>query len=108
MKNWYRRPIPMVSIAVVLLLLSLIATCYIHDNVLERRYEKVRQGMREQEVLQILSKPDRTGRCGELGGIPDGCSREYLYNAWLPTITTWAVFFTERGTVLETYRYESP
>jgi len=108
MKNWYRRPLPMLIGGVALLLLGLLVSAYIHDNMLQRKFGKVRQGMREQDVLHIVGRTSRTGQCGELGGFPDGCSREYIYNPWLPTITTWAVFFDEQGTVLETYRYVSP
>jgi hypothetical protein len=108
MKDYYKRPIPMLSAAVVALLLTLFTSCYVHDTRLEHRFGTVTQGMHEQEVLSLLGKPDRSGPCGQLGGFPAGCSREYLYGAKLPTITTWAVFFDERGTVLDTYRYESP
>jgi hypothetical protein len=98
----------MLSAAVVALLVTLFTSCYVHDTVLERGFEKVKQGMPEKEVLSLLGKPDRSGPCGQLGGFPAGCSREYLYGARLPTITTWAVFFDAHGTVLDTYRYESP
>ncbi len=107
-RNRYKRPVPILTAVVVALLLALFTSCYVHDTLIERRFEKVAQGMQEQKVLSVLGKPDRSGPCGELGGFPVGCSREYLYSARLPTITTWAVFFDEHGTVLETYRYESP
>jgi hypothetical protein len=94
--------------AITTMLLSLFTSCYLHDSILERRFEKVARGMGQQQVRSVLGKPDSVGPCGELGGIPDGCAREYLYYAKLPTITTWAVFFNEQGTVLDKYRYESP
>ena len=108
MKNWYRRPGPALSAAVIVILLSLLAECYLHDSIPEHRFEKVTQGMEQQQVRSVLSKPDTIGLCGELGGVPDGCAKEYLYYAKLPTIATWAVFFNEQGRVLDKYRYESP
>jgi hypothetical protein len=97
-----------VGTAVTLILLSLFASCYLHDSLLEQRFERVTQGMEQQQVRSVLGKPDSVGPCGKLGGVPDGCVLEYLYYAKLPTITTWAVFFNEHGTVLDTYRYQSP
>ncbi len=64
--------------------------------------------MEQQQVQSVLGKPDTIGPCGQLGGVPDGCAKEYLYYAKLPTITTWAVFFNEQGRVVDKYRYESP
>lgn len=107
-KNWYRRPGPVLSAAVIIVLLSLLASCYLRDSILEHRFERVTKGMEQQQVRSVLGEPDRIGPCGELGGVPKGCAREYLYYAKLPTITTWAVFLDEHGTVLDTYRYESP
>jgi len=107
-KKWYRRGTVLVS-AVALILLCLFASCYLHDSLLEQRFERVTQGMQQQQVRSVLGEPDRVGPCGEVGGVPPaGCAREYLYYPKLPTITTWAVFLDEHGTVLDTYRFESP
>jgi len=81
---------------------------YLHDLVLEHRFKRVTQGMDQQQVRSVLGKPDSFGPCSQLGGVPSGCALEYLYEAKLPTITTWAVFFNEHGRVLDTYRYNSP
>ena len=107
-KKWYRRRGPVLLSAVTLILLSLFASCYLHDSLLEQRFERVTQGMTQKQVRSVLGKPDSVGPCGKLGGVPDGCVLEDLYYAKLPTITTWAVFFNEHGAVLDTYRYQSP
>jgi hypothetical protein len=59
----------MLSAAVVSLLLALFISSYVHDTVIEHRFEKVVKGMHEQKVLSVLGKPDRTGPCGELGRV---------------------------------------
>jgi len=81
---------------------------YCYDVRLERHFDQIVSEMDEQQVLSIMGRPDSIGRCGELGGVPGGCYREYLYEPELPTISTWAVFFNERGRLVGKYKYQSP
>ena len=81
---------------------------YIYDQRLGRKFDRVSSGMAEHQVLSVMGKPDAVGKCGELGGIPDGCNQEFLYDEMLPTITTWAVFFNAQGRVVGKYEYQSP
>jgi hypothetical protein len=81
---------------------------HFYDIRLERHFNRVASGMSEEQILSVMGKPDSIGKCGELGGVPDGCYREYFYKPMLPTISTWAVFFDSQGRAVGKYEYESP
>jgi hypothetical protein len=97
-----------VFVAVMTLLLVILTACYFHDSILERRFQRVTEGMSEPEVLSVLGKPSRIEPCRGVVGYPHHCSREYLYFGYMPSITSWGVRLNERGAVVGKYRYESP
>ena len=108
MKKWHKRQGLIISTAVITLLLLLFTSCYFHDSLLERRFETVKEGMSEQDVLSVLGKPHSVASCSGVVGYPNDCSREYVYFAYLPTIMSWRVFLNEHGIVVGKYRFESP
>jgi hypothetical protein len=95
------------SVAVVAVVAASVS-CYVRDRRLERGFDKIRIGMPEQEIVAAMGKPSSTGKCGRLGGFPEGCSKEYLYSTPYPVPWTWAVFVDAHGQVIEKYVYQSP
>ena len=84
-------------------------SCYVRNRNLEHAFDRVTVGMAEQQIVTVMGKPDSIGKCGELGGIPPGCSKEYLYASSNPfTLGTWAVFVDANGHVLDKYQHSSP
>lgn len=108
MKKWLKRSAAFLAVSFLTLVIAWFIYGHHYDLKLEHRFDRVSNGMNEQEVQSLMGKPDSIGKCGELGGYPDGCSKEYLYDPRLPVIETWAVFFDSRGLVLDKYRYMSP
>jgi hypothetical protein len=108
MWKWFKRSVASLTIGIVATLIARFIYGYVYDARLEDHFAQVSSGMNEQQVLSAMGKPDTVGKCGKLGGIPDGCNREFLYDPMLPTITTWAVFFDPHGRVLGKYVYQSP
>jgi hypothetical protein len=108
MKKWIKRS----AIFTAIVLPTLVIAWYIHghyyDLKLERNYGLVSKGMSEREVRSVMGKPDWMGKCGELGGFPDGCSREYMYQPSLSLFGTYAIFIDAQGSVLDKYKYYSP
>src|SRR6516165_5459124 len=79
-------------------------SCYLRDTKLERGFDKISNGMTEQQVVAVMGKPSSTGKCGRIGGFPAGCSKEYLYNTPYPLVpVTWAVFVDGNGHVIDKY-----
>jgi hypothetical protein len=77
--------------------------------VLEHQFEGINAGMTEQQVLNLLGRPDAYERCGALGGFPPPtCSHELRYQPKIPTITSYVVFIDSRGDVADTAPYQSP
>jgi hypothetical protein len=105
-----KRAIRMVALTAgtVLMALSWFLYGYFYDSRLEHNFERVSKGMTQQEVRSVMGKPDTVGKCGELGGYPEGYSNEYLYKPMIPAIETWAFFFDSQGRVLDKYEYQSP
>ena len=100
-------------ILILSLSISTVAFIYLlgghfYDVRLERHFDRIASGMSEEQILSVMGNPDSIGKCGELGGVPDGCYREYLYKPMLPTISTWAVFFDSQGRAVGKYKYQSP
>jgi hypothetical protein len=81
---------------------------YHHDSRIEQGFSRITSGMDEREVIAMMGKPHTVGKCGELGGAPGGCTREYLYPAKLSIATTWAIFFDAQGRVIDKDEYQSP
>ncbi len=108
MKRWYRRPFAVSTATVTAIVLGAFLYAYVHDTMLERKFQKIKSGMSEQQVVAILGRPNHTGRCGQLGGYPTNCSHELRYDPRLPTITNYVVFVDDHGNVVDTYVYQSP
>ncbi len=96
------------AIGIAAAMFAYIVYGYCFDQIRERNFDRVKNGMNEQQVLSLMGKPDSIGRCGKLGGVPDGCYKEFLYQPVLPTISTWAIFFDSQGLSIEKYEYMSP
>lgn len=99
------------AIAVVLLVAVVGASvsCYVRDKHLEAAFNRITVGMAEQQIVSVMGKPESIGKCGALGGIPAGCSKEYLYPSSNPfALVTWAVFVDANGHVLNKCQYASP
>jgi hypothetical protein len=101
-----------ISVIASVVLVAAVGTvlyCYVRTRNLERTFDKVTVGMAAQQVVTVMGKPDSIGKCGELGGIPANCSKEYLYSSPNPfTIVTWAIFVDANGRVVDKYQYSSP
>jgi hypothetical protein len=98
-----------IALLVVVAAIGTALSCYVRNRNLERAFDRVTVGMAEQQIVTVMGKPDSIGKCGELGGIPPGCSKEYLYSSSNPlTLVTWAVFVDANGHVLDKYQYSSP
>jgi hypothetical protein len=98
-----------IALVVLVAVLGTTLSCYVRNRNLERTFDRVTVGMAEQQIVTVMGKPDSIGKCGELGGIPPGCSKEYLYSSSNPfTLVTWAVFLDANGHVLHKYQYASP
>jgi hypothetical protein len=108
MWNWFRRSVALLAIGILVIVIAWFAYGHFYDLRLEHQFHRVASGMDEQQVLSVMGKPDTVGKCGKLGGFPNGCDHEYLYDEMLPTITTWAVFFDAQGRVIDKYEYQSP
>jgi hypothetical protein len=108
MKKWLKRSAAFLAVSFLTVAIAWFVYGYFYDYRLEQDFGRLSNGMSEQEVQSLMGKPDSVGKCGELGGYPDGCSKEYLYNPRLPVIENWAVFFDSRGLVLDKYDYISP
>jgi hypothetical protein len=100
--------IALLALSVLSMVLSGLSYGYFYDERLERHFDQITLGLNEQQVIAKMGKPDSIGACGELGGHPDACDREYLYGDRLPTIRTRAVFFDVRGQAIGKYTYDSP
>jgi len=85
-------------------------SCYVRDRIIDRRFDGIRAGMSEQQIIQKMGKPDSIGACGKIGGgFAAGCAKEYLYSGSNPlNLTTWAVFVDVNGRILDKYQYSSP
>jgi hypothetical protein len=104
--TWARRILVALPFAVAV---AALLFCYFRDRKLERGFDRITTGMTEQQIVAVMGKPSSTGKCGELGGFPDGCSKEYLYNTPYPFVpVTWAIFIDVRGYVIDKYEYQSP
>jgi hypothetical protein len=108
MAKWAKKLAALLAAALIVVVLAWLLYGYLYDNRLENKFDQVSKGMSEQQVQATMGSPDKIGNCGELGGYPSGCTKEYLYDPRLPTIETWAVFFDARGLVLDRYDYMSP
>jgi hypothetical protein len=108
MWKWFKASVALLATGILALVIGWLVYGYFYDERLEHKFDRVLSGMTEHQVLSVMGKPDNVGKCGELGGIPDGCYQEYLYDEMLPTITTWAVFFNTQGRVIGKYEYQSP
>jgi len=98
----------LVSVALVGVVAASVS-CYGRDRRLTRGFDKIRVGTPEQEIVAAMGKPSSTGNCGRLGGFPERCSKEYLYNTPYPIVpVTWAIFVDAHGQVMEKYVYQSP
>jgi hypothetical protein len=98
----------LVAATLLAVVLGWFAYGYLYDLRLEHKFDQVSKGMSEQEVQAAMGKPNKIDKCGELGGYPSGCSKEYLYDPRLPVIENWAVFFNAEGLTLDKYDYISP
>jgi hypothetical protein len=103
MRKWLK----ISGITAILVITSWLAYAAMRDRWINHRYNRVSEGMTQQQVVSVMGRPDRTGPCGELGGSPDGCVFEYLYFPRSLTITAWAVFFDKSGNVVGRYYYVS-
>ena len=97
---------------VVLLPLSLVVSCTVHDQVLAARFQKVGQGMSQVEVVDLLGAPRDTLDCGTPGPFTErrqDCVKTYLYPSWgMPLLPSmWVVRFDARGVVIDKYRFVS-
>ena len=108
MKKWIIRSAAFLAISIITVVIAWFIYGYFYDLRLKHNFDRVSKGMSEQEVQAVMDKPDSIGKCGKLGGYPDGCSKEYLYNPRLPVIENWAIFFDSKGVVLDKYDYISP
>jgi hypothetical protein len=108
MKKWLIRSVALIAVTFLTVVIAWFIFGYFYDFRLEHNYDWVSKGMSEQEVQSLMGKPDSIGKCGKLGGYPDGCSKEYLYNPRLPMIENWAIFIDAKGVVLDKYDYISP
>ena len=108
MHGWVKKSVALVVATFLAVVLVWFACGHFYDIRLDHKFDDVSKGMSEQGVRAATGKPDRIGKCGELVGYPNGCSKEYLYDPKLPTIETWAVFFNAEGLVLDNYEYISP
>lgn len=103
-----RRLILILAVSIVTATLARALYGHLYDVSLEHHFGQIAHGMNEARVTSIMGRPDSIGKCGELGGMPDNCYREYLYEPKLPTFSTWAVFFDSEGRSVGKYEYQSP
>jgi hypothetical protein len=80
------------------------------NSRLDRKFQSVRVGDSEQQVIQRLGKPSWQEPCGRSFGEPTKNCTEFLYrNSFAPLIPEyWSVRLDERRHVIQTYVYESP
>jgi hypothetical protein len=108
MKRWYQRPVALLSVLALALILTLFTSAWVHDTNLERRFNSVKVGMTEQQVIALIGQPEADEQCGSLGGFPASCSHELRYQPKAPTVTSYVVFLDSRGSVVGKYVYQSP
>ena len=107
MRRTLKRLIVILPLSIVAAVFAVFLLVYSYDTRLERKFDRITTGMNEEQVLSVMGKPYSVGKCGELGGVPDGCYREDFYKPLL-TVSTLAVFFDSKGQVVGKYDYESP
>ncbi len=84
----------------------------VRQNKLDKGFSIVKTGANQFEVIQLLGRPTRIGRCGDFfhQKAPSGCVTEYVYSAsFAPLVPQYyVVSFDGTGRVLETFNWSSP
>jgi hypothetical protein len=102
-----------VATVVVVVPLSAIGSCQVHDNLLASNFERVATGTQRKDVTDLLGAPRSVQDCRVPGEFtqrhrPD-CVEVYLYPSWgvplLPSV--WVVWFDSQGKVIDKYNFVS-
>jgi hypothetical protein len=103
------------ALAFVLLIAAGVIWGVKRDRALELDYGRIRIGMSESQVIEILGEPKRDEKCGDfLGPIAGeeakGCAHEFLYaSTFAPAVPQYFVVrFGENGRVKCKAVYTSP
>jgi hypothetical protein len=85
----------------------------VRQEKLDKGFSKVKTGATQLEVIRLLGRPTRIGRCGDFfhqQATPTGCVSEYVYSAsFAPLVPQYyVVSFDDTGRVLEATNWSSP
>jgi hypothetical protein len=86
-------------------------SCHLRSDRIEAGFTKTTNGNTEQQVITVMGRPSKVGKCGQLmptSNFPAHCSKEYLYNDPFLLPQNWAIWFDENGRVVDKYYYSSP
>jgi len=114
-----KRPIERVVVSFILILVLapfiFFGWALWRDNSLVKGFEKIADGATQQEVLRLMGKPKKIGKCGEfiapvLQSEINLCASEYLYPATFAPYTPqyYIVRFDGNGHVISKVPLSSP
>jgi hypothetical protein len=92
------------------LIALIIAWGFYRNSRISSRFEGVRVGASNNQVLQLLGKPSWIEPCGKSFGTPKSNCTEYIYrNSFAPLLPEYySVSLDSTGHVVDKYVYESP
>lgn len=105
-----RQKMAFVALAVIAPTAILLGWAFWRNSRITSRYEAVRLGTSEQEVLRLLGTPSWVEPCGKSFGTPKPNCTEYIYrNSFAPVIPEYhSVSLDPSGHVVHKYVYSSP
>lgn len=102
-----------IMIAIGLIVLGWIGWSIFRSKVLPARFERVRVGDSQEQVVRLLGNPKSIEKCGQPFGNPGrprGCVEDYLYaSPFAPLLPEyWSVSFDNSRHVVGKEHYVSP
>jgi hypothetical protein len=99
--------------AIGLVMIGWIGWGIFRSRILPVRFEEVKAGDSQEQVVRLMGKPGRIERCGEPFGTsrePSGCAEDYLYTSpFAPLIPEyWSVSFDRERHVIGKMHHVSP
>ena len=97
-----------ITILTVSLFAALVISPVVYHLKLKSDFSRIVRGESQADVKQALGEPHDVVKCGNFGGYPPGCDKQFSYLSAITFWDVWTVSFDSSGHVVGKYRYRSP